>query len=131
MEELGAVEAIFLVGWFIMGIIYSVIIFKILHSVFNYVFWGDGFSKHLMGIFFGGMMLSGLTCGLIGGLILCLWKIVVVIITIVGIRLAVLQKESEKRIVIIVIMLVLIGVISLFGITLADLYSEWSNGYSV
>ena len=101
-------ETIVCAGFFVLGAIYSYFIYKALHSRFNYVFWGDGFSKHVMGIFVGGFILAGIT--------LALWKIVAVIIGIVGVIFAISQKGIGRKVGIIVATVILIGIVVFFGI---------------
>lgn len=45
-----------------LGIVYSIIIYLVLHSMFNYVFWGDGFLMHLFGVFMGDLYFLRLPC---------------------------------------------------------------------
>lgn len=101
------VQTIALIGMLGLGAIYAIIIYNILHNMFNYVFWGDGFSKHLLGIFVGGALFAGLT--------LVLWKIVAVVVGIAGVIFALSQKEKEKKILVVVLNVVFIGVIAFFG----------------
>lgn len=97
------------IGWLVLGVVYAIIIFCVLHSVFDYVFFGDGFLKHIIGVLTGGLLLATLT--------LALWKVIAVLVGIGGSILAISHDEKDKKITTIILTVVLIGIIAFLGST--------------
>lgn len=112
MEIMQGVTAIAVIA---LTIVYSVVIYMILHHMFHYVFFGkntmDCLEKmiaHILGIAAAGVALAMIT--------LLYWKITDIIVAVIGIVIALSRKNKDEKVGMVVITVIAVIVITVLGV---------------
>lgn len=107
-------QGVTLIAVIALTIVYSVVIYMILHHMFHYVFFGkntmDCLEKmiaHILGIAAAGVALAMIT--------LLYWKITDIIVAVIGIVIALSRKNKDEKVGMIVITVIAVIVITILG----------------